>query len=307
MSEKDTSIEKKVVISPGYSCNYDCIFCSVDTKRHLEDKPTAQVIREIFGARKRDCTYLSFVGGESTIRKDMEELISFGKHIGYNVINVTTNGLRFANEKVLDRYIEKGMNSVLFSLHGATAEIHDQLTGIKGSYKKIIKAIKLAHQKDIYVGMNSTLVKQNYKTFPELCQLMIDLGVQSSEFVYVDPVGAALENFDDIMPPLEEMSAYVKKGLDLGIKAKIPHWHIRYLPLCYLEGYQNYSSEWQDSFSNTEHIGLDFVNFDAEKGRRTIGKIKHADCKNCKMDQYCEGFWKKFVDRRGFEGLRVVR
>jgi MoaA/NifB/PqqE/SkfB family radical SAM enzyme len=60
-------------------------------------------------------------------------------YIGFRNIACITNGYKFADPEFIEKSQIYGLNELLFSLHGSTAETHDEMTGVKGSYHKIKK------------------------------------------------------------------------------------------------------------------------------------------------------------------------
>ena len=210
-----------------------------------------------------------------------------------------TNGRMFANKEFAKRIIDAGLNHIVFSIHGSTAKMHDFLTKVPNSFedlKKGIDNIKEIGFKDI--GTNTAIVKQNYKDLLNIGRFIYNLGIQNSEFIFVDPTNwTTISNFANIVPKYETVSPYVNKLLKFGKEKKIPHWHIRYYPLCFIaQEYHDMVSEiHENKHFNTEHLAPDFINRNVLKNRKEIGRIKIEKCKNCKYENKCEGYWKEYV------------
>lgn len=306
---------KKTVIFAGYSCNNNCKFCINWDKRTIPDRSTLEIRREIAGAKKRGSTYLEIIGGEPTIRKDIVDLISFAKKIGFDTIMMATNGRVYAYEKFAKAVLAAGLNSVVFSIHGHTAKIHDSLTQVPGSFEQLNKGLanlkKIAQEtkSKIDIGSNTCIVKQNYRYLPQIGDYIRGLEINNAEFIFVDPNhGAALQFFDKFVPRISEIAPYVHRCLSIGQKSTADHWHIRYVPLCYFQEYLDQISELQESKTfKTEHIAPDFYNPDAEKGRRTIGRAKTKRCSGCKLFKSCEGIWKEYLKHYGDEELKPIK
>ena len=186
-------IEKKLVLITGYKCNNNCRFCYDSNKRNIPDKKTKELLIELFQARKLGCTYVDFIGGEVTIRKDIFTLIRKAKKIGYERICLTTNGRMLSYKPFLKKLINCGLNSIIFSIHGHNAESHDFQTRIPRSFDQLIKGLKNtqeeAKKQKIQVGSNTTITKLNYKDLPEIGEFLISKGLKNSEFIFVDPTG----------------------------------------------------------------------------------------------------------------------
>jgi len=300
---------KKTVIIVGYECNNKCIFCIDSNKRTLPAKSTYEVVSEMVSARKRGTTYLEIIGGEETVRPDFLYLIRMAKCLDFKQIVVATNGRMLAYRFLAEQIIEAGVTSIIFSIHGHNEKIHDSLTCAKGSFKQLMKGIKNISSLGLReVGSNTTIVKQNYKFLPDIGKLIYRLGIRNAEFIFVDPsYGAAKDNFSEIVPRLSAAVPYIHKCLDIGKKSKAKHWHIRYVPLCYFIKYQDQISELHESaVFDTEHLAPDFKNYDVEKSRREIGRIKPAKCKICLKYDNCEGIWTEYYKRFGDKELNPV-
>ena len=300
---------KKTVIIIGYACNNRCMFCIDENKRKLYNKTTQEIKNEMIGAKKRGTTYIELIGGETTIRPDALKLVSFAKELDFSTINMATNGRMFSYLEYTKKMIKAGLTDIIFSIHGHNAEIHDNLTKSLGSFKQLLAGLnnfkKLGFDK---IGSNTTIVKQNYKYLPQIGKFIFDQGIRNSEFIFVDPsYGAAYDNFQELVPKISKIAPYVRKCLDIGKKNKIPHWHIRYVPLCYFQDHLNQISELQEvNTFKTEHLAPDFENFNVEESRKEVGRERTKRCKGCKLFNKCEGIWKEYIRHYGDEELKPI-
>ncbi|PIP15994.1 MAG: hypothetical protein COX45_00335 [Candidatus Portnoybacteria bacterium CG23_combo_of_CG06-09_8_20_14_all_44_36] len=184
------------------------------------------------------------------------------------------------------------------------------MTRAKGSFEQLKKGLanlgKLGFKN---IGSNTTIVKGNYKHLKRIGEFIYDQGIRNSEFIFVDPsCGGAYKNFDEHVPRISEAAPYVKKCLEIGKKNGIPHWHIRYVPLCYFTDYLNQVSELDEVATfQTEHLAPDFSNFNVESSRREIGRAKTDRCRGCKLFSQCEGVWKEYLKHYGDKELIPIK
>jgi len=261
-------------------------------------------------AKEKGTTYLELVGGEMTIRPDIIELIKFAKDLGFETIMMSTNGRMYSYEDFANKIIEAGLNSLVFSIHGHTAKLHDFLTQVPGSFNQLKKGIENVKKAGLEnIGSNTTIVKQNYRSLPKIGELIYNLGIRNSEFIFVDPTyGAAYDNFYKFVPKISEAAPYIHKCLDIGKRHHVPHWDIRYVPLCYFQDYLDQISELLEvEIFHTEHLAPDFQNPDVEKARKSIARAKTRRCKGCKLYDKCEGIWKEYLKYYGDEELKPVK
>jgi len=307
---------KRVVIIAGYKCNCRCLFCLNSHKRGIPDKTTQEIKEEMIESKKRGAKYLELNGGEMTIRPDIIDLVKFARNLNFSVITIPTNGLMFSYKTFTKKIIEAGLNSIIFSIHGHNAKLHDYLTRVPGSFKKLEQGLKNVKNciknlglKNIYLGSDTTIIKQNYRYLPQIGKYIFDLGFRDSEFIFVDPTyGAAYDDFAKLVPKISEIAPYAHKCLDIGRENHIPHWHIRYVPLCHFRDYLDQISELEElKIFRTEHIAPDFINLNVEKSRINLAKGKTEKCRNCKLYDKCEGIWKEYLKHYGDKELKPIK
>jgi MoaA/NifB/PqqE/SkfB family radical SAM enzyme len=304
-------ITKKTVIITGYTCNNNCYFCIDADKRKMTDKETALIKEEMLRAKKRGTTYLEFIGGEPLIRPDIFVLISFAKKLNFKTIFLATNGRMLANTGFARNLVKAGLTDIVFSLHGHQANLHDSLTRVKGSFAELIKGFK-AMKKLIgfdHIGSNTTIVKQNFRHLPAIGKFIAGLGIKNAEFIFVDPnYGGAKKNFKNLVPKISVIAPYVRRCLDIGKKNKAYHWHIRYVPLCYFSDHLDQISELEEVKKfQTEHIAPDFVNYEVEKSRAEVGRVKPDKCSPCRLSGQCEGIWVEYIRHYGDKELKPIK
>lgn len=297
----------KTVIITGYRCNNHCKFCIDSDKRQFHNKTTEEIVAEMIDARKRNRTYLELIGGELTIRPDVIYLIKFAKKLGFDFIAMATNGRMLSYKGFAKKLIGAGISDLIFSLHGHNAKLHDALTQSRGSFRQLLQGLENVKKLGLKrIGSNTTIVKQNYQYLPRIGRLLLKKGINNSEFIFADPTyGGVYNNFTKLMPRISEAAPYIHKCLDL-VKGRddIPHWHIRYVPICYFKGYEDKISElYEKRTFHTEHLAPDFQNFDVENSRLGISRTKPQKCEVCKYYDRCEGIWKEYIRHYGDEEL----
>jgi len=297
---------KKTVIITGYNCNNRCRFCVSANKRNLPESSTQEIVSEMIGARRRNRTYLEITGGEPTIRTDFTYLVKMAKKIGFKDIAMSTNGRMLAYKSYAKKLISAGITSIIFSIHGHNAMLHDSLTQVDGSFHQLlegIKNIKLVGFKNL--GSNTTIVKQNYRFLSQIGNFIYNLGIRNAEFIFVDPTyGGAHDSFKELVPKISEAAHYIRKCLDIGRNNNLKHWHVRHVPFCYFVDYEAQISELNEvECFQTEHLAPDFKNYSVEISRAKIGRVKTSKCKDCRAFDYCEGIWKEYIVHYGDKEL----
>ncbi len=302
---------KKTVIITGYGCNNRCQFCIDADKRHIPEKTTKEVMLELISAKGRGRSYLEIIGGEPTIRPDIFQLIKFAKKLKFKTILIATNGRMLAYEDFAQKFINAGVTSIIFSIHGHNAELHDKLTQVQGSFDQLKRGIQNVQKLGFKnIGSNTTIVKDNYRYLVKIGRFIYNNGIHNAEFIFVDPtIGGAKKNFKKIVPRISDAAPYIKKCLNFGERIGAQHWHIRYVPLCYFPEYEHRISEvYEVQHFQTEHLAPDFQNHEVENSRLIYGRQRTSRCKKCDfLARKCEGIWKEYIKHYGDKELKCKK
>lgn len=301
--------EIKTALLLGYKCNNNCKFCYAADKRDLPLMSTEEAKRQLRAAVERGSTFVDFLGGEPTIRKDLIELVSYAKDLGFKTISITTNGRMLSNAEYAKKLYDAGLNSAVFSVHGHNAGLHDYLVNVKGAFDQLVKGMQnfRALSEDVYICTNTVIVKPNVSFLPEIAEMNAKLGANGMEFIFPHPRGNAYKNFEETVPRLEQLIGIVQRTIGVCTSGGIRHCYFRYVPFCYMYGAINFISEYAAKTSLREiHIGPEFEDLEVEKNRAKHGRIKGPQCFGCKYNEICEGIFKEYAEKRGFEELVPV-
>ena len=294
---------KRVDIKIGFLCNNNCMFCVQAHKKNLGNKTTEEIKENLREARGR-CNGVVLTGGEPTIRKDFIELVSYAKNLGYNLIQIQSNGRMFSSLDFCKKTIEAGANEFSPALHGYCAEQHDFLTKAEGSFAQTVQGIKNLKKLGQNVITNTVVVKPNYQDLEKISELLVKLKVDQFQFAFVHPIGNATKYYDDIVPKIGLAAPHIHKGLQAGINAKVPCM-AEGMPYCTMQGYENYISERFIPETEIKDFGINIEDY--KKSRIKEGKSKFPQCNECKYDKICEGPWKEYPEKMGNEEFKPIK
>ncbi len=294
---------KRVDIKTGFLCNNNCRFCVQAHKKKHGNRSTTDIKKDLRDAKKNSCSGVVFTGGEPTIRKDLIELVSYAKGLGFDKIQIQSNARMLNYGNLCKKLIDAGANEFSPAIHGHIAQLHDYLTRSAGSFKQTVQAIKNLRALDQYIITNTVVVKPNYRYLPKLARLLVQLKVDQFQFAFMHAVGNAEKHFDQMMPWVSLASPYIKKGLQVGIDNNIKVM-AEAMPFCTMQGYEKYCSE--SYIPKTEIRDVNSYDPSYETTRRTEGKMKFPQCRKCKYDYICEGPWKEYPEKRGNDEFQPV-
>ncbi|NMB75147.1 MAG: radical SAM protein [Myxococcales bacterium] len=303
-SKKPLSVPARIDLKIGFACNNRCRFCVQGDKRERFGRRSENELRKILEQSRERYDGVVFTGGEPTLHPALVRLISEARRLKYRSIQIQSNGRMFAYRDLCMRLVEAGANEFSPALHGHRAELHDFLTTVEGSFEQTVAGIRNLKHLGQFIVTNSVITRSNFRHLPQLAELLVDLGVDQYQLAFVHPVGTALSNFSSIVPRFEMIEPYVKAALDVGISSDktvmteaIPH--------CFMDGYEDYIGE--RIMPSTRIFDAEGVIDEYRRYRLVEGKAKGPPCEKCKRDDICEGPWREYPERYGWEEFRYFK
>ena len=241
---KKTTI-RRIDLKVGFRCNNHCKFCVQGNKREIFPDRYDEEVRAILRKEIKNHQGVVFTGGEPTVRKELVEWVKYAKELGYKEIQIQTNGRMFAYMNFCKKMVEAGANEFGMALHGSNAKIHDYLTRVPGSFDQTTQGIENLRTLGQCVLTNTVITKPNYKDLPNLAKLLASFRVFQFQFAFIhinQIIAHNPELIKKIIPRHSKVEPYVKKGLQIGIKAGI-NVMTEAIPYCFMEGYEQYIAE----------------------------------------------------------------
>jgi len=335
---------KRIKLHTNNSCNLKCRFCYYGDSACIKemDASLEELKKQLKIAKNMGALDVDFSGGESTIRPDFPELIAYTKKLGFRNICVITNGLRMSNFKYAKKLVDAGLNDVLFSLEGHISKMHDYLTRVPGSFKKINQAIKNVKRLGIRCRINITVTKENYHDLEKFSKHIIQFQPDAVNFIVFNPWNVAMKESQKLLARYSDVAPYLKKSIDF-LQPKVMKITIRYFPYCFMQGYEKHicnclhnkydADEWwipkiqykmetkankkplkvlKRIIKNLRYVlGMDpryFTNFDKFILGLQLKKLYYRPkkCKKCKYYFVCDGIDKPYPKLYGLEEITPV-
>ncbi len=153
------AIPRVLLIDPTSNCNLKCKGCwSNDYKKgnNISFEKLDDILTQAEKLKIRACF---MTGGEPLLRKN--DIIKLAKKHNKLTFGIYTNGT-LIDKNFVKKMVELGNLNVFLSIEG-TEEETDFRRG-KGTYKKVIKAMKLLKENNIGFGFSACYHNKNYKT-----------------------------------------------------------------------------------------------------------------------------------------------
>jgi radical SAM protein with 4Fe4S-binding SPASM domain len=198
-------------------CNLTCAHC-----RRLESDEAAcndlstdqarNLIEQLaeLGQSQPMMPVLVFSGGEPLCREDLFELVNIARQAGITSA-LATNGT-LIDAKMAEQIKNSGIVRIAVSLDGATAEVHNKLRRLQGSFERALEGVRQLRKKQMAVQINMTLTKHNAGQLEQLYELAKSLGAVAVHIFMLVPVGCGqvLAETDMLSP-----KQYEQKMLDI--------------------------------------------------------------------------------------------
>jgi radical SAM protein with 4Fe4S-binding SPASM domain len=190
-----------------YRCNANCSHCYNSRSRNYPEIATDQwrvVIEKLW---QIGVPHICFTGGESTLRKDLPELIAHAKSSGH-ITGLLTNGIRLSDHNYLMSLVRAGLDHVQITIESHISEVHDQMVVAPGAWEKTVQGIRNCLERELFVMTNTTLLASNISTIGETIDFLADLGVPTvgcNALIYSGKgrtVGTGIQE-DELGPVLE--------------------------------------------------------------------------------------------------------
>jgi MoaA/NifB/PqqE/SkfB family radical SAM enzyme len=289
----------RVDLKLDFSCNNRCAFCVQGDKRYqCGPRNIHQVCADLEMGLRSGARQLVLTGGEPTLNANLFAVIRKARQLGYESVQIQSNGRSFYYSQVCEAAIRAGATEFSPSIHGATAETHDRLTGASGSFEQTLRGIENLVSLGQTVITNTVVTRANYAELPSLARLLVALGVRQFQLAYVHIVGSAANNADWLVARKSEIMSSVLMALDVGRAAGVTCM-TEAIPYCLMPGYEDHIAE---------RIIPESMIFDDDRTidnygeyRRQEGKAKRPECSACRYFSRCEGPWREYPERFGWQ------
>ena len=186
-----------VRISITQKCNLKCKQCynqSGCPKPDISIGKWLDVAKQLVDMGVFECV---ISGGEPLLLGDDLFKIMDVMHDGGMRFVLVTNGM-LMNEQTIDKMNKYDYYWVQVSIDGSRPEIHDEIRGVKGSWKNAVNAAKLVSQAGMPLVVSHVIQKDNMDYVDEMVETSYILGAKrmiTGRFTYT---GRAIENKEEI-------------------------------------------------------------------------------------------------------------
>jgi radical SAM protein with 4Fe4S-binding SPASM domain len=223
----------RITLSLTERCNLNCRWCysdcgarpasqelSTDEWRHVIDDAVNCGVIKVF-----------IEGGEPLLRDDAFDLI---EHAAASCLTYLRTNATLVTEDAARRLKAIRVGTVCIDVLGASADTHDALTGVPGSFDQAIRGVRCLLAVDLPVILMCILTRQNLNDLDRYLEMAVQLGVRRVSILRLYPLGRAKRNWRQLSLSLANMTAAISglkkpSGLDV-----MQSWHPNNPNCCWL-------------------------------------------------------------------------
>lgn len=318
--------DMRVHVNVGPVCNNNCIFCMEedrDMRAVVNGAMTPERVRQVLVAN-RGAQEVCFTSGEPTLVRELPQYARWARQLGYRRVSVMTNGRRLAHQPVLDQLIRAGINFFYVSIHGHTAKLHNSLVREPTAFDQTVQGIRniaAARHHGLTLHTSTVLSKRNLPHLVTIYRFLRELGVDQVVFNVMQANGRANTYFDQLFPRYAEI-ADAFRGFIRDVDEEQPQAFLVDIPLCVTEGIPDFNRGYVEAYTHYEVAGFEDRSPErlevTGRARRTadeqflavtredldaVQRDKRAECTTCRYDGACEGVWRNYLRRHGWDEM----
>lgn len=147
-------------------CNERCVHCYIPHEKKDTDIDRELMLNVLRQCRDMGVITVIFSGGEPMLHPEFCKFLHYAKDLDLNV--TVLSNLTLLSAQILEVLKYKHATCVNVSLYSMRSEVHDKITGMKGSFEKTKGNILKLIENNIPVQINCPVMKQNKDSFYEV-------------------------------------------------------------------------------------------------------------------------------------------
>lgn len=184
--EKTLNSKRRAIIKAKHlvtnRCNQRCYYCYA---RGLTTKKFASIDLSMkIMSRLRDfgVFLIQFQGGEPTLYPDFLDLLNYSDSIGMLTFFFTNGSTDFWRKKQVCQVFKRMETKpeIRVSLLAGEEKLHDELSGLKGSYNRSIETLQMLSDLACDVSISLSLTSKSYDQFRKVKELAMKFGCKLS-------------------------------------------------------------------------------------------------------------------------------
>jgi len=298
-----------------YDCNNNCIFCaagSKQTRARRKEMKASQIskILDKLNVGARDIVVMN--GGEPTVHPEIISILEDASSRGAFVY-LFSNGLKFSDINFAYSLVEAGVSRVAIPIYSHIAKTHNLLTRHKGSFADTMGginnlfSIKEQNKYSLEIELKTLACMVNMNHLPQVVRMIIERFPQPDYFLlssmYVSD--AVFSSMHAIVPRLSRCAYVLRQSIDIAVAAGLDVC-LYYIPLCVLKDQKYAVLCSKDKYRSDKDPDFYFDSSVPHGIHIKTESAKGENCSKCSFDSRCDGIWRSYADKFGFDDLYPI-
>jgi len=214
-----------VVFETTQRCNLNCIYCYNHWKGNFKDqkqssenyKQIKNTLGKLFKSAK--INHITFSGGEPLLVERLKELALFCRFKGASV-SVITNGNAGSEVDIL-QLLSIGVTLFELPFHSYSSDIHDQMTGVSGSWNMVKNRMLIIKNAGGMVVPVIVITKFNFHTIADTLKCLNDMGFKRIMLNRYNIGGVNINSLPNVLPSKVELNFAFKQADEAGSKLNL--------------------------------------------------------------------------------------
>lgn len=142
-----------IYVDVTHRCNMECKNCYLPNRTipDLDYNKLKQFLTDCYK------TEIRFIGGEPTLYKQLPEIMKHATECGHRC-TIATNGLTFASQKMVNRFVDNGLHTVYMSMNGYdNDDVYEVMDDMRCAKQKM-QALNNLLETDLRLALGCILV-----------------------------------------------------------------------------------------------------------------------------------------------------
>lgn len=206
MPRREGRLPLRATIQLSDSCNHACAHC-YQLHGQRGEMSAAEVKGVLDDLARSGVLFVTFSGGEVTLRRDFLELLGYARGLRF-AVTIYTNAY-LVDDALAKRLRDLAVLEVHVSLYSAQPEIHDAVTKVTGSHQRTIAGVRAMRAQGLKVILKMPLMSVNASGIDAFVELAVALGCDYS----MDPTIDVREDGNGCTADLRASDAQVRELL----------------------------------------------------------------------------------------------
>ncbi len=174
------------------ACDLACRHCRAEAAPEADPRELSttegRALLEALRGFGSPLPHLVFTGGDPLKRADLFELIDHARGLGFHV-SVAPSATPLLTEAAIGELAAHGVDAISLSLDAATAERHDAIRQVPGTFERTLRAAAAARAAGLPFQVNTLVCEETADDLPRIHEIVRELGAARWSLFFLVTVG----------------------------------------------------------------------------------------------------------------------